>query len=393
VLPPRARRFAACVSAGLFAVAWIAYGSAPVVVLGRSSSGERMQANAEFEHKAEMGQCMKTAKLAVSNQVCQFPKLIGDAMRAHGNSPEYCAAAAAADPQCGDWVNYNAAWSSGAGACHCIQAASHNAACSNRSGAPGWSIFRVVCDETHPSLHTGSQGAGMAPPSMSAFSPMPAPSPSVRQTRPQSGPSPAMEAAAAAATNNYLAAAHVAADGQQCYFRFQDASKAGHAKCFCHLAGNWGCSKSGCACQQGCGVVWRHSISVTFPNLKKASGCSPGAETSLLTIPKSYLSDLRAVQQKCGQSIVPLLTALLWDGYQSYQERVAKGPVQQCVHSPAHISIPWLHLHSFCPHGSVDGMPLSPPQHNSVAYCETMHEPNEAAVLAQRIVAWASQQR
>jgi len=233
---------------------------------------------------------------------------------------------------------------------------------------------------------------------MSAFSPLPvqAPQPTTPlpkpSPKPPAGPSPATEAAAAAATNNALAGAHVAAEGEHCYFKFQNNGHTGHADCFCHLAGNWGCSKSGCACQQGCGVVWRNSISVTFPNLKKASGCAAGAETALLTIPKSYLSNLRAVQQKCGESIVPLLTALLMDGYQSYQDKVAKGPVQQCVHSPAHVTVPWLHLQSFCPHGSVDGMPLSPPQSNSVAYCERMHEPNEAAALAQRIAAWASHQ-
>lgn len=61
----------------------------------------------------------------------------------------------------------------------------------------------------------------------------------------------------------------------------------------------------------------------------------------------------------------------------------------QCVHSSSYVTIPWLHLHTFCQSGTVDGMPLSPPQNNMVAYCSRMGSVEEASALAQRIVHWS----
>jgi len=91
----------------------------------------------------------------------------------------------------------------------------------------------------------------------------------------------------------------------------------------------------------------------------------------------------------CAGGAAGLLAELLRDGFQSYQEHVGPGKVMQCIHSSAHVTAPWLHVHTFCDGGSIDGMPLSPPQGNPIAWCATMSSLDEAETLAGRAVAWA----
>lgn len=175
-------------------------------------------------------------------------------------------------------------------------------------------------------------------------------------------------------------------EGRECYFRRELPANPVTA-CFCYLAGNVGCIGD-CGCLGGCPAVFPRGTSVTFINLKRAQGCS--AQTAVLTIPRSSIDNLAALRSRCPQGSHALLTGLLLDGFTYYQDRVAKGPVQQCVHAPAHVTVSWLHVHTFCSDGYVDGMPLSPPQRNQVAYCETMFQPADALDIAQRIIDWVA---
>jgi len=184
--------------------------------------------------------------------------------------------------------------------------------------------------------------------------------------------------------NQLAASRHLLDEGKQCYVT-SGPPQGWVASCFCHRAGNLGCQGE-CTCGKTCGTIWPSQVSVTFPNIKKAGGC--GVETALLTIPRSAFTDLWDLKGKCPQGMQPLLTALLIDGFQAYQAHGAPGPVQQCVHNPGHVTVKWLHLHSFCVGGYVDGMPLSPPQTNGVAYCQTMQSTEDAVWIAEQIVKW-----
>jgi len=168
---------------------------------------------------------------------------------------------------------------------------------------------------------------------------------------------------------------------QACYFDFNGGAS---TKCFCQLAGNRGCQNEPCVCPQGCfGVTWDHSKSVTFRNKAKAYGCDE--PTALLTIPKSYFSQIRFLKTWCPSGMKALLEEMLREGFNSYTEFVGPAPVQQCIHAATSVSTAWLHLHTFCGAGHVDGMPAAP----AVSWCSLMMKPEEAAELAEKVLAWA----
>lgn len=341
-------------------------------------------------------------------------------MRMRGNSAEHCAAAAAADPDCGSFINYNKAWHA-MGACHCVDRS--NLDCKERQFNLGYTVYRVSCPP--PQATSPETTAAPAP----VTSPAPAPP---TATSPPTTPSTTAAAAGATAGSTTPSKAEgetpepKGADnsthaltaeekgkkavrvGGECYFQYNGgAPDKGKSSCFCQLAGNLGCQGKSCSCKQGCEVRWRNTDTVSFPNIKKAYGCLKGKETSrtrhpsavrparpveepaLLTIPNSYISDLNVLKDKCLQGMLPLLASMLRDGFTTYQQHIGTGPVMQCVHSAEHVSISWLHLHTFCPYGSVDGMPLSPPQNNRIAYCEVMESIAEAEELAARIAKWS----
>lgn len=147
--------------------------------------------------------------------------------------------------------------------------------------------------------------------------------------------------------------------------------------CFCHKAANLGCRDEPCNCRYSCTHVGAgNQFVVTFPNLPaRIQGC-PAA---MLSIPRSFIQDISKLREKCGfaQRLL-LLASMLIDGYDAYQA-ISRGPVMQCVHQADVVSVHWLHVHTFCLGGRIDGMP------NQVnALCATMVSPANATVIAER---------
>lgn len=170
-------------------------------------------------------------------------------------------------------------------------------------------------------------------------------------------------------------------------FQFEYAeSSSPPAKCFCQLAGNPGCEGKPCDCPQGCtGESWRHELSVTFVNRVHASGPGCRSATALLTIPKSYMKDVGYLKLWCPAGTAPLLAEMLREGFRSYQDHVSPGPVRQCIHSGASVSVPWMHVHTICQGGVVDRMYGTGP----ASWCEDMFNVEQAETLAARIINWA----
>lgn len=329
-----------------------------------------------------------------SNVVCNPVKLMGEEMRTRGNTLEACAGAAAADAGCGSVINYNPSWE-GVGACHCVDV--RNLQCEQQQPSEGFMVYRLSCAQgepastpppspppepsTTPSTTAAPPATTRAPPPPSR-SPVPPPPASLEVKR-----KPPAHKAPAALPVTDEDARRVLAPGGECDFKYE--ADDDHALCFCQRAGNHGCG-SDCSCKPlGCDVIWKHSVTVTFPNVAKAKHCKNGKDKALLTIPKSYVGDLNQLHKKCGGSMLSILSMMLKDGFSTYQEQVAKGPVLQCIHAPGHITVPWLHLHTFGAGGEVDAMPLSPPTENSIAYCGEMKDLSEAGELSRHMVIWA----
>lgn len=169
---------------------------------------------------------------------------------------------------------------------------------------------------------------------------------------------------------------------EACYFDYNGGPE---TQCFCKLANNRGCMDQPCTCPQGCGpeVTWQHKNSITFRNRARAYGCP--IPTALLTIPKSYFSQIYFLKTWCPMGMATLITEMFLEGFNSYTENVGPAPVTQCIHAASHVSTQWLHLHTFCGHGHVDGMPNSP----HVSWCSIMELPEDAPMLAGKAMAWA----
>mmetsp|Transcript_119246 Transcript_119246/g.320049 ORF Transcript_119246/g.320049 Transcript_119246/m.320049 type:complete len:278 (+) Transcript_119246:82-915(+) len=131
---------------------------------------------------------------------------------------------------------------------------------------------------------------------------------------------------------------------------------------FCVYAGNPGCGGAGTA------------EAVTFDNSRAAEGCQI---RPVLTIPRSYMRDIADLQAKGASLAKQLLTIMLRQGFREYRGRGYSGPVQQCLHLPAVVSVHWLHLHSFCAGAHFDGMPDA-----GSSMCRVMNDINDADWIA-----------
>mmetsp|Transcript_60502 Transcript_60502/g.107825 ORF Transcript_60502/g.107825 Transcript_60502/m.107825 type:complete len:215 (+) Transcript_60502:18-662(+) len=150
-------------------------------------------------------------------------------------------------------------------------------------------------------------------------------------------------------------------------------------QCFCSFAGIC----PGCSCPQGCSenVVWRNKNTASFRNFHRVEGCS--SQDDILTIPRSYYEHIEDLKGKCPRGMAAVIEDILRDGWTTYQERSGRTPVWHCIHHANAISVHWLHLHTFCSSGTIDGLP------SSEGYCVVMSNINEAQSLANKITEWA----
>lgn len=154
-----------------------------------------------------------------------------------------------------------------------------------------------------------------------------------------------------------------------------EGSKSDADMCFCQMAGNAECNESPCQCPQGCKPLVKNNDSSTIVNFKSARGCAN--KTALLTLPQVYLSGMTNARKMCPDGLEQLLTTLLQDGFLAYQSEVHEETVMQCIHQEWHISVPYLHLHTICQNGTIDGMP-----NDNNAFCGTMQEVTDAEKVA-----------
>mmetsp|Transcript_81274 Transcript_81274/g.225833 ORF Transcript_81274/g.225833 Transcript_81274/m.225833 type:complete len:248 (-) Transcript_81274:249-992(-) len=155
-----------------------------------------------------------------------------------------------------------------------------------------------------------------------------------------------------------------------CSFVPYSGPESGAESCFCHKGGNAACVDKPCSCREGCSNH-HGGASSTFRNLAPTN--CPGA---YLTIPRAYVKDLGDARRQCGAGLQGMLRGMLQAGFSAYQ-RLQAGSVMQCIHLSGHVSVQWLHLHTFCTGGSVDGMPNS-----ATAVCEEMASMSDADRIA-----------
>lgn len=154
-----------------------------------------------------------------------------------------------------------------------------------------------------------------------------------------------------------------------------DGPEEGAASCFCHKVGNPQCAGKPCACREGCsGIVRQGSESTTIQNRAATSKCN----AAYLTMPRAYFKNIADGREKCEGGFEALLTSMLIHGFTSYQS-VHAGPVVQCFHKAHSVSVDWLHLHTFCAGGRIDGLP-----NHDTAYCANMTSPEAAAEIAHK---------
>mmetsp|Transcript_69652 Transcript_69652/g.166228 ORF Transcript_69652/g.166228 Transcript_69652/m.166228 type:complete len:242 (+) Transcript_69652:68-793(+) len=128
---------------------------------------------------------------------------------------------------------------------------------------------------------------------------------------------------------------------------------------FCHRASN-----------PGCGGYATSGVA-SFNNRIRAQGCTIGP---VLTVPRSYVRDISVLAKTPGGFAT--LVQMLQSGFQLYEGKGHRGPVWQCIHAPRHVSVRWLHLHTFCLEGKVDNLPT----HHD--YCAKMSSITQAAGIA-----------
>lgn len=128
---------------------------------------------------------------------------------------------------------------------------------------------------------------------------------------------------------------------------------------FCHRAGNPGCGG------------WATGGVASFFNRNKGHGCPT---SPILTIPRSFIKDFSQLRSIPGNT--NLLSMMLTTGFQQYMSHHGAPPVWQCIHRAKTVSVRWLHLHTFCSEGKVDGLP----SHGS--YCAKMYSPSQAYGIA-----------
>lgn len=114
-----------------------------------------------------------------------------------------------------------------------------------------------------------------------------------------------------------------------------------------------------------------------------AEGCE--STEALLTIPDDYFRGLSHLQQLCPDGAEQLIAGLLEDGFSAYRSKVSEVDVMQCIHKEWAVSVNWLHLHTVCASGRIDGMPNS-----RSAVCGVMRNASDAENLARDFVKWAA---
>jgi hypothetical protein len=166
------------------------------------------------------------------------------------------------------------------------------------------------------------------------------------------------------------------------------------AYCFCQIAGNCPVSQNTpCACRQSLGnpkacagfALAEKVQTTTFANINKAKRCGHERDTALLTIPKSYVANIADMRKASLAAQQHLLEAMLVDGFSIYQEKIAvvhNERVNQCIHHPDIASVKWLHLHTFCSEGNVDGQP-----NDKYSYCFKMANLADAPSVAKAMLA------
>lgn len=156
-------------------------------------------------------------------------------------------------------------------------------------------------------------------------------------------------------------------------------SPSGPESCFCHKAENPTCIDKPCTCVEGCSdtAVTQGRQTVTFRNRAKAA-CA-GA---MLTIPRPYFTDIDNLKSACTNA-ADMLAEMLVNGYQAYEE-ARGGPAMQCIHKADHVSVHWLHLHTFCPGTTFEGMP-----NKATSFCAPMSDVSQAGSIAAEFLSWA----
>merc|ERR1712070_551198 len=66
-----------------------------------------------------------------------------------------------------------------------------------------------------------------------------------------------------------------------------------------------------------------------------------------------------------------------------YASQFGQQRVWQCIHHSNSISVWWLHLHTFCSTGHVDGLP-----NDRVGYCAQMSSLDDAQPLSEEMTKW-----
>ncbi|CAJ1426837.1 unnamed protein product [Effrenium voratum] len=129
---------------------------------------------------------------------------------------------------------------------------------------------------------------------------------------------------------------------------------------FCHHASN-----------PGCGGMAKYGVA-SFDNKARSHGCGPLDPS--LTVPRSYVKDLNVLRKLPGAHYT--LRDMLVSGLRHYRLKGGQGPVWQCIHAPSHVSVRWLHLHTFCEYGKVDNLP------SRKDYCAVMSTETDAERIA-----------
>eukprot|EP00434_Breviolum_minutum_P012261 symbB.v1.2.010808.t1/scaffold712.1/size170421/7 len=156
-------------------------------------------------------------------------------------------------------------------------------------------------------------------------------------------------------------------------------------QCFCFMSGQC-ITPTTCSCFQGCSedVVQHHRLTATFRNINNASSCSSQTSSALLTIPRKYFRSIDDLLQSCSLPAAhEIVEEALAKSFEIFQER-SHGPVQQCIHAPNMQTVRWMHIHSLCGDGSLDGMPGVATE----SWCGNMTSSSEASSLASKMLQW-----
>ncbi|CAE7350258.1 unnamed protein product [Symbiodinium natans] len=89
-------------------------------------------------------------------------------------------------------------------------------------------------------------------------------------------------------------------------------------------------------------------------------------DSDILSVPVEYFRDVKKLADECPQHAPQLLAALLAAGRRVFVSTAAGGPGApqpqfQCVHLYPHVSVPWLHVHTFIGSVPAEELPGSPP--------------------------------